>query len=145
MKNEGMHKLIVAVALLAVLAGCGSSGDPKPKAAAPAPTSSSSSREDTCIEVRAGVASYNAHDLASVEPHFVRAEVFAKKYAKETPGKAAADLLEAVQFFATVPPAGYSKNAASLKLFEKYKAITLGDCVTGDKDNSGSGTPGQNT
>ena len=124
------------------MAGCGSSGDPKPKDDA---TSSSSPREDTCIEVRAGVASYNAQDLESVQPHFVRAEVFAKKYAKQSSAKEADDLLEAVKFFADVAPNDYNKNATSLKLFEKYKAITLGDCVNADQDNSGEETPGQET
>lgn len=134
-----MRKPIVALALLVIIAGCGSTNGPGPQGDK---TSSSSPREDTCLEVRAGVASYNAQDLEGVQPHFVRAEVPAKRYAKESSSKAADDLLEAVRFFADVPPSDYSKDAASLKLFEKYKAITLGDCVNGDQDNSGD-TPGQ--
>ena len=142
MRTEHSRLAIVTLAMLAVLAGCGPSKDPEPKATE---TSSSSPREDTCIEVRAGVASYNAQDLDSVQPHFVRAEVFARKYAKQSSGKEADDLLEAVRFFAKVPPSGYSKDAASMKLFEKYKAITLGDCLNGDQDNSGDEAPGQKT
>ena len=131
MNNEVMRKSLAGLALLAVLAGCGSSGDPKPSDAVPTP----SAREATCVEVRAGVAAYNAQDLDAVQPHFVRAEVFARKYATESSSREADDLLEAVKFFADVPPSGYSKDAASLKLFEKYKAITLGDCVNTDRDN----------
>ena len=133
MNNEAMRKSLVGLALLAALAGCGSSGDPKPSDAATAP----SAREATCIEVRAGVAAYNAQDLDAVQPHFVRAEVFARKYAKESSSREADDLLDAVKFFADVPPSGYSKDEAALKLFEKYKAITLGDCVNGIQDDSG--------
>ena len=137
MNNEVMQKPIVGLALLAVLAGCGSSGNPKPSDAATTP----SAREATCIEVRAGIAAYNTQDLDAVQPRFVRAQVFAKKYAKESSSRKADELLEAVKFFADVPPSGYSKDAASSKLFEKYKAITLGDCVNGEQGGS-TGDPG---
>lgn len=81
-----------------------------------------------CVEVRAGIASYNSEDLDKVQPHFVKAEVVARRYAKASSSSRADDLLEAVKFFAAVPPTGYSKDAGARKLFRKYKAITLEYC-----------------
>lgn len=72
--------------------------------------------------------------------HLIGADAFAKTYANQRSGKATDDLLEAVKFFADVPPSEYTKDAGARKLFERYKAIALGDCVDGDQDNSGETT-----
>ncbi|MDQ3157597.1 MAG: hypothetical protein M3Q98_12885, partial [Actinomycetota bacterium] len=119
-----LRATVTAVALLAVLAGCRSTDTAEPK---DAPTTSSA-REDTCSEVRAGVDAYNAKNLDEVQPHFVRARVFAKRYAKDSSGAEADELLEAIEFFVKVPPSDYSKDAESAELFQKYKQITLGYC-----------------
>lgn len=96
-----------------------------------------------CVEVRAGIASYNSEDFDKVQPHFVKAEVVARRYAKASSSPKADDLLEAVKFFASVPPASYEKDAGARKLFRKYKAITLGYC---EQDGGVTSTdPGRKT
>lgn len=127
-------RAMVAVASVAVLTGCGSPGPSAPKDARP---SSSSPREDACSEVRAGIAAYNAKDFGEVQPHFVRARVFAKTYAQKNPRPEADDLLVAIEFFAKVAPTAYAKTADSLRLFKKYKVITLGAC----ENDGGEATP----
>lgn len=115
---------IVGLTLLAVLAGCGSSSTSKPKDV----TTSSEARDSACIEVRAGIEAYNTNNFQNVQPHFVKAKVFAKAYATASKGTEADKLLEAIIFFTEVPPDSYAKDVKSSKLFEKYKAVTLGDC-----------------
>lgn len=123
-KVRGMKPIGVLV-LLTVLAGCGSTSTSSSKDAA---AKSPGSMAAVCVEVRAGIASYNAQDLDNVQPHFVKAEVVARKYAETSGNSQADDLLEAVKYFAAVPPANYSKDAGARKLFQKYKAVTLGYC-----------------
>ena len=133
-------KAVGALVLLTVLAGCGSTNTSNSKDAV---AKSATSMAAVCVEVRAGIASYNSGDLESVQPRFVKAEVAAKKYAKASSSSRADDLLEAVKFFAAVPPASYSEDARARKLFQKYKAITLGYC---EQDGGATPTdPGQQT
>lgn len=126
-------RAIVGLALLAVLAGCGSTSTSKPND----DTSGLSARESACVEVRAGIAAYNTKQFKEVQPYFVKAKVFAQRYAKASADTEADKLLEAISFFADVSPDSYSKDTKTLKLFEKYKAITLGDCESdGDPTQS---------
>ena len=119
--------VVVGLVLSIVLTGCGSDTPEKPT------ISSADAREKVCKLVRLGVTAYNDKDFDAVRPYFVEAKPFAQIHADGSKKSDASDLLEAVVFFAEVPPEEYSKDAASLKLFEKYKAITLGDCVDGQE------------
>lgn len=124
-----LGRAVVAWTVLAVLAGCGSTSTSKPIDDKPSP----SARESACVEVRTGIAAYNTKHFKEVQPSFVKAKVFAERYVKSSTDTAADKLLEAIIFFAEVPPDSYTKDAKTLKLFEKYKAITLGDCENDDE------------
>ncbi len=109
---------------LALLAGCsGSSDSATPEA------STGSSKTDACDEVRAGIESFNASDYAMTVDHFRKAMPLAVDQAKRDDSSKAADLVEAVTYYAELDPDQYAEAAQSSKDFAKYKAITLGQCV----------------
>ncbi len=108
-------------------AACGGADDASTKS----PKADLSAKESACVEVRAGIDAYNQLKFSEVQPHFVDAMPDAKAHAEKSDNRDAADLLEAIEFFADVPPLAYSKTPASKSSFEKYKAITLGQCEYG--------------
>jgi predicted small lipoprotein YifL len=118
-------KLLMVAALVAALAGCGSSGsdaDPNAK------LSAKSLGAKTCVEVRTGIDAFNQHDYDSTVTHFKKAEVFAKLYFKKAQGKGSSSLLQAVDYYAHLPAKSYPEAARTSTDFARFKAITLGQC-----------------
>ncbi len=117
-----MKSLLIA-ALVSVMAGCGSSGYD-----AQAPPSAAALGAKTCVEVRTGIDAFNARDYNATVTHFKKAEVFAKLYDKLAQGNDSSSLLEAVDYYAHLPPTAYPEAARSSADFARFKAVTLGQC-----------------
>ncbi len=109
---------------LALLAGCGAGSDStSPDEAGTAATA------DPCIEIRAGIDAFNLGDYEETIGHFRKALPLAADEAKDDDSQKAADLVEAVTYYAELDPEKYPEAARSSADFAKYKAITLGQCV----------------
>lgn len=139
--------------LLPALAACGGPGAEQDPAPAPPPSSSPSSSETdgsggneggegdepdqsspgatpartpACAVVRAGIDAFNEGDFEQTVARFVEAVPLAEE---QLDGSAQADqLLEAVQWYAALPPEDYAEAAVSSEEFQVYKAITLTQC-----------------
>ncbi len=128
-------KLIAVAALLLAVTACGSDGEREPAIA--------ELQMQTCEDVRAGIALFNANDYAGTVEEFVRAEPTAIALADRSSSPDADELLDAVEYYANLAPADYPEAARSSADFAKYKAITLGQCTDGtpiDKPTD-DGTP----
>lgn len=139
--------------LLAFVAGCtagdpqadqGPSGSGSASSASPSEPSPSSppsgpaknpARTPACAEVRAGIDAFNAGDFDLTVEHFEKAVPLAQD---QLDGSAAADdLLEAVTWYAQLPPDDYLDASTGSPDFARYKAITLGQCVSPGSDPGG--------
>lgn len=80
-----------------------------------------------------GINAFNAGDFSITVDQFRKALPLAKAQVEADPSEAAADLYEAVSYYAELAPEDYPQSAASSPEFSKYKAITLGQCVSGEK------------
>lgn len=109
-----------------VLAGCSivGSDDPLGPGSEPAPETT-----DACAEVRDGIDAFNLGDYDETVDHFRDAEPLAEAQLAADDSQAATDLLEAVRYYANLPADEYPEAARSSADFEKYKRITLGQCV----------------
>ena len=107
---------------LVLTAGCSASSDAPDPAPEPATT-------DACAEVRAGIGAFNDGDLETTVERFRQAVPLAVAQAEKDDSKEAADLVEAVKYYADLDPSAYPEAARSSADFAKYKAITLGQCV----------------
>lgn len=133
----------VVLLLLPVLAACGGpgpGGDPGSSAtpsgsASPAPgpeepddasPGAVPARTPACAEVRAGIAAFNEGDFDETVARFVDAVPLAQ--AQLDGSERAAQLLEAVRWYAALPPEDYAEAAVSSQEFQVYKAITLTQC-----------------
>lgn len=145
-----MNKTLLASPLLVLLGACSSGGTSStadaPATSAPTAASSSSppspsgrpsdgpyagqpdaSGTAACVEVRAGIDAFNRGDLTGTVAHFSKAVPLARAQADDSQG--AADLVEAVEYYAALPPQRYPKAALRSPAFARYKTITLGQCV----------------
>jgi len=91
---------------------------------------------DACEEVRTGIAAFNRGDYAGTVEHFEAAVPLAE--AQDDGSKTAAQLVEAVHYYAELDAGLYPEAARSSAEFAKYKAITLGQCMPVDRDDSES-------
>jgi hypothetical protein len=109
-----------------VLAGCtsASSDDPLDPSRQDVPVTT-----DACAEVRAGIDAFNLGDFDETIDRFRDAEPLAEAQLAADDSQAATDLLEAVRYYANLPADEYPDAAQSSADFEKYKQITLGQCV----------------
>jgi hypothetical protein len=123
------RRLIVPLVALVALSACGSSGSDSD---AIAKLSAKTLGAKTCVEVRAGIDAFNQHNFTSTASHFKKAEVFAKLYYKKAQGPGSSTLLQAVDYYAHLPPKAYPKAARSSADFARFKAITLGQCEPAD-------------
>ncbi len=116
-------------------AGPSASSDPSdvPSPADPAEPSA-------CAEVRAGIDDFNDRDYAGTVSHFEEAVPLAEEAAAADGSPAAADLLEAVEYYAALAPQDYPDAARTSPDFARYKAITLGQCASSLPPGS-TGTP----
>lgn len=101
------------------------------------PSPSRSAADETCAEVRAGIDAYNAGDFQETVRRFSAALPTAEQHAEEDDSRRAALLLEAVRWYAELPPADYPEAARSSRQFQRYKAVTLAQCVVGAPDDGG--------
>ncbi len=129
-------RLILALVLVVALSACSPGTDDSPQAA---PTSAASSAPPTpldangsgvCAEVRAGINAFNAGDFTRTVKHFGLALPLARAQALADPTPASRRLVEAVAYYADLAPEDYPQSARSSLAFARYKAITLGQCVT---------------
>lgn len=109
-----------------LLAGCSIAGSDDPLGPGPdvAPAST-----DACAEVRAGIDAFNTGDFDETIARFRDAEPLAERQLAADDSQEATDLLEAVRYYADLPAEEYPDAARSSADFEKYKQITLGQCV----------------
>ncbi len=110
------------------------SGDPSP-----APPGDSG-EPSACAEVRAGIDDFNTGDYEGTVDHFEDAVPLAEQAAAAEDSPAAADLLEAVEYYAALAPEDYPDAARTSPDFARYKAITLGQCASSLPPGS-TGTP----
>lgn len=132
--------------LLSLLVACGGPGagqdpapDPTPSASPsspgtddgqepdqPSPGTAAPARTPACAEVRAGIDAFNDGDYDETVARFVDAVPLAEE---QLDGSDRADqLLEAVRWYAALPPEDYADAAVSSQEFQVYKAITLTQC-----------------
>lgn len=124
-------RIFFAASLLLLLAACsgGADGD---EPSAQKTLSSTDAMEQTCAEVRAGIDDFNRQDYPSTVRHFEKAKVTAKIYAEVNPEPDADALLDAVEYYANLAPSKYPEAARSSENFARNKAITLGQCASGE-------------
>lgn len=90
-------------------------------------------------EVRAGIDAFNLGDYETTVEHFAAAVPLAEK--QDDGSKTAADLVEAVRYYAGLEAGQYPEAARSSPDFAKYKAITLGQCrPVGEESAESPGT-----
>lgn len=145
--------MVVAVVLLAsACSGAGASDDSAPAptptlgtlAPTPPPTpppTSNAAGSETCDEVVAGINAFNEGDYDETVSHFERALPLAEAAAADGSVDAGL-LLEAVQYYATLPAGDYLDASQSSPDFARWKAVTLGQCA-GDGAGGDDGTSGQ--
>ena len=121
--------LVFSLALAACTSsGSGKLGDASTLSQAP---QDDASGETACDEVAAGIEAFNAGDLDETVASFERAIPLAESEDSVTNSRASADLLEAVRYYADLAPQDYPAAARSSRDFARYKAITLGQCLSG--------------
>lgn len=82
-----------------------------------------------CDEVVAGIDAFNLGQYDETVRHFEAAVPLAEAQARDDDSQEAADLVDAVHYYADLPAEDYPDAARSSPEFAKYKAITLGQCV----------------
>ncbi len=101
--------------------------------------------EAACAEVRAGVDAFNAGDFEEAVARFRAAVPPAEERAERTPSARADLLLEAVEWYAALPPEDYPRASRRSEQFARYRAVTLAQCVVGEPgdDPPGEDPPGE--
>ncbi|WP_323794043.1 hypothetical protein [Nocardioides sp.] len=145
--------LLLATALSAtVLGGC-SALTPSGRLgeAVPAPAASSAPDQRTpqrapeqaeqtaCDEVVAGIEAFNRGDFEETVNRFERALPLAQAEDDAAGTRLTAGLLEAVEYYAALPPGDYLAASVGSPDFARYKAITLGLCGSGQPQLPGNG------
>lgn len=131
--------LLLATALLggcSALTPSGRLGEP-----APVPSTTAAPERTTCDEVVAGIEAFNRGDFEETVARFERAVPLAQAEDDAAGTRVTADLLEAVQYYAALPPGDYLAASVGSPDFARYKAITLGLCGSGRPqapDNGGN-------
>lgn len=109
-----------------------SGGSSRPSASpSDAPSSGGTGREAVCRKVRAGVDAFNAGDLQDTVVEFKEAVPLAVRAQRQDPSRESGLLLRAVRYYAALPANDYPQAAGSSLEFQKWKAVTLGLCVSG--------------
>ena len=117
---------IVAIVLTLLLLGACSGGSNEPNEAMNGQETPEAT--DACTQVRAGIDAFNAGDYDETVDRFREALPLAEDQARSDDSQEAADLLEAVQYYADLEAGMYPDAARTSPDFEKYKQITLGQC-----------------
>ncbi|MBC7630782.1 hypothetical protein [Aeromicrobium sp.] len=119
-------KMLAALALFALLAGCGGSSD----SGSGSSMTSKEAEAKTCVEVRAGIADFNSENYAGTVSHFAKAKTTAKIYARVSQEPKADALLDAVEYYANLAPDDYPEAARTSESFARSKAVTLTQCAS---------------
>jgi hypothetical protein len=128
-RRSTLTRLVASLVVVGLITACGSSGS---DGDAIATLSAKKLGAKTCVEVRAGIDAFNDHDFTGTQAHFKKAEVFAKLYYKKAQGAGSSTLLQAVDYYAHLPPKAYPEAARTSADFARFKAITLGQCEPAD-------------
>ncbi len=130
-----------AVLLLLVLCGCSGAPSDPPAGAASAEATADPVDSAACEQVRAGIAAFNQGDYEETVARFVGAVPLAEE---QVDGSVAADeLLEAVRWYAALPAERYLAASRGSAEFERYKQVTLGQCMpVGDEPSPTASEPG---
>ena len=132
----------IALVLVALLSGCTGSDGPRTSGETPSATPSDGGAavvdSPACDEVRAGIDAFNEGDFEGTVEHFEAALPLAK--AQDDGSETAADLVDAVQYYAELAPADYPEAARSSQEFLEYKNITLGQCRPAGDESDDPGT-----
>lgn len=135
-----MRLLVVALAVVLLSACSSSTEEPRVGRTAASPATTL----DACEEVRAGIDAFNLGDYDETVDHFRKAVPLAEDQAESDDSQDAKVLVEAIRYYAELPPADYPESARSSADFARYKAITLGQCVPIDQPGDDP-TPDQMT
>lgn len=103
------------------------------------PDASQQAFDRTCSLVRSGVAAFNENDYAETVERFEAALEPARDLAEVSDDERADELLEAVEYYATLPAKDYRKAFESSPEFKRHQATTLGQCGDAQPEDS----PGQ--
>lgn len=106
--------------------------------AAPAPGDPDAAVPGACRQVVLGIDAFNLGDYEETVRRFEQAVPLAREAVDDDPTTEAADLLEAVEYYAELAPGDYLEAAATSPDFARYKEITLGQCAA-----AGAGRPVQ--
>lgn len=98
------------------------------------PSQRSDGSSAACDEVVAGINAFNASDYESTVEHFEKAVPLA--VAEDDGSDEATQLIAAVRYYAELAPEDYPEAANSSPEFAQWKAVTLGQCVTGSDQPS---------
>lgn len=96
-----------------------------------------------CAEVRAGIDAFNVGDYDETVERFEAAVPLVEA---DADGSAASNqLVEAVRWYAELPAEDYLESSLTSADFERYKAITLGQCIDALIEAPTPGEPGLDT
>lgn len=130
-----MRTLLAAAALLAAGACASEAGsDGKDLSAAEAV-------QQTCAEVLAGIDEFNRQDYSGTVEHFEKARPIARAYVEASSEPEARALLEAVTYYADLPPESYPQAARTSEHFARHKAVTLSQCAAAEPMDATPDTP----
>lgn len=129
----------MTTAVVAALAsGCTSTSEPESDAR-PSTESSETAAPDmpvvdseACAEVRAGIDAFNEGEFDETVERFEAALPLAEE--QDDGSRMAADLVEAVRYYAELDAEAYPEAARTSPDFARYKTITLGQCVVPGSD-----------
>lgn len=141
--RPAVRLVVLSAVLSAATAGCAvslpGSGDDEPGSGAASPTEPA--RTEACAEVRAGIDAFNEGDFTETVARFEAALPLAEEHAEQEDSERADLLLEAVRWYAELPPEDYPRASRSSEDFARYKAITLAQCVV-DEPGEGESSDG---
>lgn len=128
--------MTTALVVLALAGGCTSQGDsPDPiERSEKEPTAVIDS--EACAEVRSGIEAFNLGELDETIDHFEKALPLAEE--RDDGSEPARRLIEAVRYYAELDADQYLEAARSSPDFAKYKAITLGQCMSAELEKTES-------
>jgi hypothetical protein len=96
-----------------------------------------------CAEVRAGIDAFNVGDYDETVERFEAAVPLVEADADGT--EASNQLVEAVRWYAELPAEDYLESSLTSSEFERYKAITLGQCIDALLEEPTPSEPGLDT
>lgn len=120
-------RTLLAAALLLATGACTSATSNGPK-----DLSAAEAVQQTCAEVLAGIDEFNREDYSATVEHFEKARPLARAYVEANSEPEARALLEAVTYYADLPPDSYPQAARTSEHFARYKAVTLSQCAAAE-------------